>query len=129
MKFQLLAALAVTAAPFAIAAADRDHPPKPPPEAFDACAKSARGDRCSVTFNQHTMTGTCEAVPDLSALACRPDHPPGPPAEAVQACASKAENDACSFAHGDHAIAGTCAKGPDASAPLACRPAHPPGHP
>lgn len=119
-------ALVVTALPFAIAQADRPRGPghPPPKEAFDACANKQAGDACSVTFGDHTMTGTCSKGPDgQGALACKPDHPPGPPPEAVDACAKSAEGDACSVTLGDHTISGTCENGPDGNGPLACKPA------
>ncbi len=53
-------------------------PPKPPQEAFTACASSKDGDACSVTFRDRTMSGVCHTTPD--GLACRPDGmPSGPP--------------------------------------------------
>lgn len=52
---------------------------RPPPAAFEACKGKSEGDSCSVSFREHTMTGTCATTPE-SELACRPDHPPpGPP--------------------------------------------------
>jgi hypothetical protein len=58
---------------------DRPPPHRPPPAAFDACKGKNAGDACSVTFREHTMTGTCATTPDAE-LACRPDRPPpGPP--------------------------------------------------
>ena len=120
-------ALVITALPFAIANADRPPPPRPPREAFEACAKLKAGDACTVTLGTHTITGVCAAGPDgTGPLACRPDHPPGPPPEAIEACAKSSEGDACSVTHGDHTITGTCAKGPDGTGPLACKPDHPP---
>ncbi|MES1177310.1 MAG: hypothetical protein ABUL62_23510 [Myxococcales bacterium] len=59
-----------------------DGPPhgKPPQEAFDACKSHSEGDACSVSFDGHTMTGTCRKGPNgESDLACAPAHPPGPP--------------------------------------------------
>ena len=126
----VIAAILVTALPFAIASADRRPPHPPPQEAIDACAKSRQGDTCSVAFHDHTLAGTCEIAPDTSTLACRPDRPPPhqPPPEALAACDGGKEGDACSFNHGDHAIVGSCAKSPDGNGPLACRPTDPPPH-
>jgi hypothetical protein len=81
----ILASLAVTILPFAIAAAEPDAgerrgpPRKPPQEAFTACANLSEGDTCNVKLRDRTISGTCETFPDQTALACRPDHPPGPP--------------------------------------------------
>jgi hypothetical protein len=125
MKFQITAALLVSALPFAIASADRPPHRKPPQAAFDACAKSQQGDTCSVAFGERTINGTCEAFKDSAALVCRPDHPPGPPPEAVDACSSKQEGDACTVTHEDQTLSGSCVKGRDGNGPLACRPAHP----
>ena len=124
-----LAAILITALPFAIANADRPSPPRPPKEAFEACAKLRAGDACSVTLGSHTITGVCSTGPDGSgALACKPDHPPGPPPEAIDACAKSKEGDTCSVTLGDHTMSGTCAKGPDGNGPLACKPDQPPPH-
>ena len=122
-----VAAILVTALPFAIAAADGPRPPHPPPQAaLDACAKSKQGDACSLALHGETLAGTCVTVPDTSTLACLPDRPPPPPREAVEACSNAKEGAACSFAHGDHSITGSCAKGPRGEMPLACRPSdHP----
>lgn len=126
----VIASVLVTVLPFAIAQADRSRgggdrphlPHHPPPqEAIDACAKAARGDACSFTMHDHTITGTCDAPPDKTVLACRPDHPPLPP-EAIEACANKRAGDACSFTFDGHDLAGNCATGPDGNGPLACRP-------
>lgn len=81
MKY-VIATLFAAALPFVALADERPpHPPrKPPPEAFEACAKLKQGDACSVTFREHTVQGTCDAFPDTTALACRPSGPPpGPP--------------------------------------------------
>jgi hypothetical protein len=48
-------------------------PPEPPPKAFAACASKVSGDKCTVQFHEHEMTGTCAAFSEN--LACRPDHP------------------------------------------------------
>jgi hypothetical protein len=73
--------LALACAAFAVPAfADppSGKPPKPPQEAFDACASAKEGDPCSVTFHDKTMSGVCHGTPD--GLACRPDGmPSGPP--------------------------------------------------
>lgn len=103
-------------------------PHRPPPEAFEACKNAKRGDSCTVKHGDHTLTGTCDAPPDASELACRPDGPPPPPPESLAACNGKQEGDACSFDHDGHAVAGTCAKGPHDDAQLGCRPDHPPQH-
>ncbi|HEX7453854.1 MAG TPA: hypothetical protein VF294_16290 [Polyangiaceae bacterium] len=62
---------------------EADPPPaphKPPHAAFDACKSLSEGDTCSVSFNGHTMNGTCRKGPNGEAeLACVPSHPPGPP--------------------------------------------------
>lgn len=113
-----------------LAVADQPRPPhRPPPQqAIDACAKAQRGDSCAFSIDDHPLTGTCEAPPDSTTLACRPDHPPPPPPpppEAIAACAKAKQGDSCSFAIGDHQIAGTC-ETPDAAKPLACRPPPPP---
>ncbi len=124
MKLQITLALSVAALPFAIAYAERPH--QPPQAAFDACAKSKKGDACSVSFGDHTIGGKCDVFPDTTALVCRPDHPPGPPPEAVDACTNKQAGDACSITHGDRTLNGSCEKGPDGAGPLACHPPHPP---
>jgi hypothetical protein len=125
MKKLIASSLFLLALPLAAWA---DHPHHQPPQAaFDACASSHAGDACSVTFGDHTITGTCAAAPDSQQLACRPDHPPGPPPEAVEACRSHSAGDACSVSFGNHTMTGTCAAGPDNGA-LACRPDHAPPH-
>ncbi len=113
----------------AVAFADPPAPPTPPQEAFDACASSKEGDACSVSFQGHTIAGTCAAFPGSSKLACRPNGPPPPPPEAIKACASSKAGDACSVDFHGHTLQGTCAQGPDGSGPLACRPNGPPPHP
>jgi len=126
MKQLILATFVLGALPFAIAYADRPPPRTPPKAAFDACAKSGRGDACTVRFDDRSIDGTCEPFPDTTALVCRPSRPPGPPPEALDACASSKEGDACTFTHGDHSLSGTCSKGPDGDGPLACKPTPPP---
>lgn len=120
----VIPALTIVSLPFALAAADDHRPPprKPPQAAIDACAKSSRGDACSVKIGDRTINGTCENIPQASALVCHPDRPPGPPPAAVDACDGASEGDACSFTLGDHSIQGSCARGPDGNGPLACKP-------
>ncbi len=131
MQKTLVLALLSPLLPLAIAYADHGggepggHP-EPPPEAFEACTSAAPGATCSVTHDGHTMTGTCEAAPETTALACRPEHPPGPPPEAVAACNRAKAGDACTVTHGDQTRTGTCETGPDDGATLACHPARPP---
>lgn len=110
--------------------ADAPPPPhhKPPQAAFDACKGASEGAACSVTFGDHTMSGTCRKGPNGEGdLACAPDHPPGPPPEAVEACKSAAEGDACHVTLHGETFDGTCRKGPDGNSTLACAPPHPPG--
>jgi hypothetical protein len=103
----------------------------PPAEALQACASLKAGAACAFTLHGDNLTGTCEAPPDASALACRPTRPPGaqgqhrgPPKESLEACASSSTNAACSFTLGEKALNGTCAAPPDGGkGPLACRPA------
>ncbi len=125
----LALALFASILPFALASADRGPPRQPPKEAFDACAGAKRGDACTVKLHDHALAGTCDVVPDTTALACRPSRPPGPPPEAIEACRSAKEGDACTVTHGDRAVSGTCVKRPDAAAPLACHPAGAPPAP
>ena len=52
---------------------------KPPEEAFTACESKAVGDACTVTHDDHTITGTCTAAPadaEDTRIHCRPDHMP-----------------------------------------------------
>jgi hypothetical protein len=66
----------------AFPAADPPRQHKPPQVAFDACKDKTEGSACSVTFNEHTIEGTCRKSPEGdSALICFPAHPPGPPPE------------------------------------------------
>ena len=61
-------------------AADAPPPHKPPQAAFDACKSSSEGAACRVSFDGHTMTGTCRKGPNgETELVCVPAHPPGPP--------------------------------------------------
>jgi hypothetical protein len=127
MKKLLASSLFLLALPIAAWADHPDHGPHQPPQAaFDACASSHAGDACSITFGDHTVTGTCTAAHDSQQLVCHPDHPPGPPPEAFEACRSHSAGDACSVTFGDHTITGTCAAGPGSA--LACRPDHAPPH-
>lgn len=112
----------------ATAFADPPAPPSPPQEAFDACASSKEGDACSVSFQGHSIAGTCATFPGSNKLACRPNGPPPPPPEAVKACASSKAGEACTVDMHGHSVTGTCEHGPDGNGPLACRPAGPPPH-
>jgi hypothetical protein len=124
MKRLAAASLIAISLPLALAvASDRPPPRKPPQAAIDACAKSSKGDACSVTLGARTMNGTCEPMPSSSTLACRLERPPGPPPEAVDACNGASAGDACSVTFGDRTVNGTCERGPDGNGPLACRPA------
>jgi hypothetical protein len=133
MTRTVLAGLFVAALPFAIARADRGNdrrpPPHPPQAAIDACASKAAGDACTVSLGEHSMSGTCAALPDAGTLACRPDHPPGPPPEAFEACSGKSAGDACSVTHDGHTLGGSCSHGPHGDGPLACKPDGAPPHP
>lgn len=103
--------------PIAIASADHRPPPRPPQAAIEACKSLHRGDACSVAFDGRTVSGVCDAPPDVAnaPLACRPD---GPPPDAVAACDGASEGDACTL----HSSPGTCVHGPGGHGPLACRP-------
>jgi hypothetical protein len=98
---------------------------KPPPEAFTACAGKASGDACSVHIHDHDVSGTCDAPPGETELACRPDRPPPPPQEAFSACDGKASGDACSVALRGGTLAGTCGT-PPSETRLVCIPADAP---
>lgn len=64
----------------AVALADPPSPPPLPPEAYSACASKAAGDACTVQIHDHTIEGTCAAMPSEQRLHCRPNGPPpGPP--------------------------------------------------
>ena len=127
MNRQLAAACLLSIFPLALAGAnDRSPPHEPPPAAIDACKGATRGAACSVKLGDRTIAGTCELVPQTTALACRPARPPGPPPEAVDACTGASAGDACTITHGDEVISGTCERGPDGTGPLACRPSGPP---
>jgi hypothetical protein len=107
-SFMAILALPLVGARFASA---EDRPPhQPPPAAFEACQQKKSGDVCEVTFREHTMSGTCKAMPD-ERLVCHPDHPPGPPPELKAACTDKQAGDSCQATLHDHTINGTCQKG------------------
>ncbi len=75
----VLAAVAALIIPFTIASADRQGPPRQPPqEAVAACSNAKSGDACSFTRGERTVSGTCETPPDSSVLACRPERRPPP---------------------------------------------------
>jgi hypothetical protein len=103
----------------------------PPPEAKAACTSKAKGESCSVTTPEgKTVTGTCDAPPQSTELACRPAGGPGghrgPPPEALSVCQGKSTGTACSITTPDSKILnGTCETGPEGST-LACRPSGPP---
>jgi hypothetical protein len=59
---------------------DQRAPRKPPQEAYTACADQSAGDECTVTFGEHSITGSCVADREDGKLFCRPSRPPGPPA-------------------------------------------------
>ena len=104
-------------------------PPKPPQQAFDACAKSSAGDACAFDIDSHHVTGTCSHGPDGNGpLACKPDHPPPPPQQALDACNGASAGDACSFTCNGSDVDGTCISPPDGGA-LACAPADAPPPP
>jgi hypothetical protein len=76
-----------------------DAPPKSPQAAFDACKTASEGDACSVSFDGHTMTGTCRKGPsDEAELACVPDHPSGPPPSGSEHESNRNAYAACSDA-------------------------------
>jgi hypothetical protein len=104
-------------------ASSRNHfLPRPPEEAFAACANSTAGATCAFDIDGHHVDGVCRNGPDGSGpLACAPNHPPPPP-EAFEACASSTAGATCSFDFDGHHIDGTCRTGPYADSPLACAP-------
>jgi hypothetical protein len=59
------------------------HPPRPPKEAFEACANLIAADACTMTMpDGDVLDGTCitaKTEQNADALACRPDHMPPPP--------------------------------------------------
>ena len=62
---------------------DRQHPPKPPKEAYTACANLIENDACTITTpNGNAIDGICAPTPESkssSTLACRPNDMPKPP--------------------------------------------------
>ena len=65
-------------------AADKPgHPPKPPKEAYTACANLIENDGCTITTpNGNAIDGICAPTPESKtggALACRPNDMPKPP--------------------------------------------------
>ena len=62
---------------------DRQHPPKPPKEAYTACANLIENDACTITTpNGSAIDGICAPTPESKtggALACRPNDMPKPP--------------------------------------------------
>ena len=65
------------------AASKPEHPPKPPKEAYTACANLIENDACTITTpNGNAIDGICAPTPDSKtggALACRPNDMPKPP--------------------------------------------------
>ena len=65
------------------AASKPEHPPKPPKEAYTACANLIENDACSIsTPDGNVLDGVCAPAPDSkesSTLACRPNNMPKPP--------------------------------------------------
>jgi hypothetical protein len=53
-------------------------PPKPPAEAFAACASLQEGDACTVQFHSQEIAGTCRTGPE-SELFCLPKNAPARP--------------------------------------------------
>jgi hypothetical protein len=103
---------------------------KPPQEAFDACKTHGEGDDCSVTFDGHTINGTCRKGPNGEPdLICEPARPPSPPPQAVEACKGSAEGASCIITLHGQTVNGTCRKGPGDSDVVACAPPYPPGPP
>ena len=65
-------------------AADKpQHPPKPPKEAYTACANLIENDACTITTpNGNAIDGICAPTPESKtgcSLACRPNDMPKPP--------------------------------------------------
>ena len=62
---------------------DRQHPPKPPKEAYTACANLIENDGCRIsTPDGNVLDGVCAPAPDSkesSTLVCRPNNMPKPP--------------------------------------------------
>ncbi len=65
------------------AAGKPDHPPKPPKEAYTACANLIENDACTITTpNGNAIDGICAPTLESkssSTLACRPNDMPKPP--------------------------------------------------
>ena len=65
------------------AASKPEHPPKPPKEAYTACANLIENDACTITTpNGNAIVGICAPPPESkssSTLACRPNAIPKPP--------------------------------------------------
>ena len=65
------------------AASKPEHPPKPPKEAYTACANLIENDACTITTpNGNAIDGICAPTPESkssSTLACRPNDMPKPP--------------------------------------------------
>jgi hypothetical protein len=124
LGFVALAGTALAAAP--------PPPPGPPPEAFTACEGKVVRTACTVQFQDRVMSGSCDALPGESRLACHPTDmpPPGPPPEAFTACEGKAARDVCSVQMHERVMAGSC-DAPPGETRLACHPAemHPHGPP
>ncbi|MCA9612708.1 MAG: hypothetical protein H6721_03765 [Sandaracinus sp.] len=87
----------------------------PPAAAFEACEDKARGDACSFTDGDRTMSGTCGG-PEDRPLACGPSRPHGPPPEAFEACEGIESGDACVVDTPDGTVEGTCEDGPSGRA-------------
>ena len=60
-----------------------EHPPKPPQEAYTACANLIENDACTITTpNGNAIDGICAPTPESKtgcSLACRPNDMPKPP--------------------------------------------------
>ena len=90
-----------------------------PPEMVDACKGSSAGDDCTVALKDHTINGTCRAVPTANTpLACVL---PGMSAP-LDACKDRGAGDSCSLIFGDRTIDGTCSADPYLGGQLLCRP-------
>ncbi|MFZ5446463.1 MAG: hypothetical protein ACOZQL_41125 [Myxococcota bacterium] len=98
----------------------------PPPEASAACQSSSAGAACSFSVDGRTVSGTCDAPPGASSLACRPAGmgPHGPPPEAFAACASLSEGASCAVTFRGEQVIGSCVSGPQGGR-LACLPPRP----
>lgn len=119
-------AIAAPAALFAQSGRGGDRP-QPPQEAFDACDDSSEDDTCTVSFQGHTLNGTCREFPD-GGLICAPEHMGpggqgghhGPPPEALEACEGGRDGDSCSVETPHGTLDGECHNTPDGQ--LACAP-------